>query len=142
MKHFDSNYIVYPDGRVYSVRRNIFKKPSLNKNGYFYIRIYNKIHKVHRLVAQLYIDNPYNFKTVNHKNGNKQDNHFENLEWVTQRQNVFHFHNSKYRGVFLRPSGRFGTQIYFNGKKLHLGTYDTPEEAHNIIKSFLARHNV
>ena len=139
MKHFDSNYIVYPDGRVYSVRRNKFKKPSINKNGYFYVRIYNKIHKIHRLVAQLFIENPNNFVTVNHKNGNKLDNHIENLEWVTQRQNVSHYHNSKFPGVFLRPSGRYGSQIYINAKRLKLGTFDTPEEAHQAYLNALAQ---
>ena len=139
MKHFDSNYIVYPDGRVYSVRRNKFKKPSINKNGYFYVRIYNKIHKIHRFVAQLFIENPNNFDTVNHKNGNKLDNHIENLEWVTQRQNVSHYHNSKFPGVFLRPSGRYGSQIYINAKRLKLGTFDTPEEAHQAYLNALAQ---
>jgi hypothetical protein len=140
MKHIDSNYIIYSDGRIYSVRRGKFKKPSLTTNGYFSIRIYNKIYKIHRLVAKYFIDNPNNFETVNHINGNKQDNRVENLEWVTQRQNVSHYHNSKFPGIFLRPSGRYGSQVYFNGKRIKLGTFDTPEEASNAYFTFLAQH--
>lgn len=46
--------------------------------------------KVHRLVAKAFIDNPYNFKVVNHKDGNPLNNHVSNLEWSTQKNNVLH----------------------------------------------------
>ncbi len=142
MKYIDENYIIYSDGRVWSVRRNKFKKPSLTKTGYFYIRIYNKIYKIHRLVAQYFINNPNNFKIVNHINGDKQDNRVENLEWCTQRQNVLYYHNSKFPGVFLRPSGRYGSQVHIKNKNIHLGTFDTPEEASEAYYNFIKSHNL
>lgn len=46
--------------------------------------------RVHRLVAQVYVDNPENLPEVNHKNGNKQNNHRDNLEWVTSADNKQH----------------------------------------------------
>lgn len=44
----------------------------------------------HRVVAELCIENPFDYPVVNHKDGNKTNWHIENLEWVTQRTNVLH----------------------------------------------------
>lgn len=79
---------VYWNDRKYAI--------SLMRSGYFKIStprkkgIKRKTLLVHRLVAKMYIPNPENLPFVNHKDGNKQNNNYHNLEWCTREHNARH----------------------------------------------------
>lgn len=86
----DGTYIVDIEGNIY--RKLI---PATSPNGYLRIGLRDKInsrhwYSVHRIVAKAFIPNEHNLPQVNHIDGNKQNNHIENLEWCTQVQNVQH----------------------------------------------------
>ena len=49
---------------------------------------HNTIKRAHRLIAQCYLSNPYNYKIVGHKNNIKSDNRIENLYWTTTQENT------------------------------------------------------
>jgi len=141
-KAFDANYIINSDGRVWSVRRQVFLKPQ--KRGkyrnYFFVNLNGRVYSLHRLIAETFIPNPNNYPQVNHKNTDTFDNRVQNLEWCTNRQNVIHFHNSKFPGVQLKPSGKFSARVRILKESFYLGTYKTAEEAYKVITSFLGQH--
>lgn len=108
---FDKTHQISNFGRVKSLPKKVryvkkngdefFRQTSekimtqtVNKSGYVYVSFRNKNQTktiaIHRLVAKYFILNKENKKQVNHIDGNKQNNHFSNLEWVTPKENMAH----------------------------------------------------
>lgn len=82
-------YYIQKNGDVYNAKRKMFMI-GYSMKGYKKVFIKNKSYFVHRLLAIQFIDNPENKPYINHKNGIKNDNRLENLEWVTAKENVRH----------------------------------------------------
>ena len=96
-KQYDDYIEVSTMGRVRSIDTKHYYKPNDNGEGYYSIWIkrqskgiitYELREYIHRLVAKTFIPNPYNKTRVNHKDFNRSNNTLENLEWVTDSENM------------------------------------------------------
>ena len=121
IKGYEGLYEVSNFGRVRTIKRQgtdtRILKGSIDHTGYHRISLakdgVHKSHGVHRLVCSTFIDNPENKQTVNHKDGNKLNNHVDNLEWMTYSEN----HTHAYRELH-RPSHMVGkTGVLHPGAK-------------------------
>lgn len=134
--NFD-NYFASNKGRIKSIDRILppdskhpkgyFKQGrilSLGNNGRGYLNVMISINGkqkrvyVHRLVAQAFIQNPDNKTDINHKNGDKSDNHPDNLEWCTRSQNIQHAYDALKRKRGGKPCQCVETGIVYDS------TYD------------------
>lgn len=89
---YEGLYKVTRSGQVYSVRRKIYMKPQMDKDGYLCVNLRKdgsyKRFFIHRLVALAYVPNPEGKPTVNHIDEIKTNNDYRNLEWATHKENT------------------------------------------------------
>lgn len=93
--HFEQRYAISNDGVVMNLSNNTPLTPIKNPNGYLKVGLAtgdgkHKQLSIHTLVAKHFIPNPYDYPQVNHIDGNKENNHVDNLEWVSAAENVNH----------------------------------------------------
>jgi len=90
----DSEYEVSNTGYIRSGHVGRILKPSLSRQGYARINAWvggKPISiAVHRIIAEVFIENPKSLPIVNHIDGNPSNNRVENLEWTTIKENVQH----------------------------------------------------
>lgn len=93
IKGYEERYEISDMGRVRRVDGYIMRS-AINQNGYEHIVLSKngvaKDFRVHRLVAEHFIENKERKRDVNHKNGIKTDNRAANLEWLTHSENELH----------------------------------------------------
>lgn len=109
------------------------------KDGYISVTLCKdgnvKTHLVHRLVAYSFLNLDPKDKelVVDHIDHNRANNALDNLRLISQRQNTTKSHitsSSKYVGVhFHNYSNKWQSQIAYNKKRIHLGIFETEEQA-------------
>ena len=103
-------------------------------NGYRQIGIMGEKHNAHRLIWFMH-HREWPTKDIDHINGIRDDNRIANLRCVSRQLNLQNRHSTcngaeiPFLGVSKKGT-RFFSQIRANGQHKYLGTYDTPEQAH------------
>lgn len=85
----NSNYYVTEDGNVINNKTQKTLKPIIISS-YYYVSILGKKKSIHSLLANAYLEKPEDNLEINHKDGNKLNNHISNLEWVSHKENINH----------------------------------------------------
>lgn len=121
MVELNEFYDLYEDGSLYSKITNKFVVPDTsNRSGYVRVTMYKPSrtrHLLHRLVAEHFLEKKGGDMVVNHKDGNKKNNHYMNLEWVSRSENEKHAYRSGLRPNASRAC-RYKDKIFTNVVKL------------------------
>ncbi len=133
-------------------RKEMLRKPYKDRaTGYVMINLYkNGIDTnmlAHRIVAEHFVNND-GYPCVNHKDLNKDNNFFLNLEWVTYSENASHERfnrgkTSRYTGVsYSTREQTWSASCSSNGKKIYLGKFPTEEAAHDAYVAFTGKAGI
>ncbi len=133
------NYEVSNFGNVRNISTKRILKTENDKDLYGLVRLFilGKKHtkKIHRLVAEAFIDNPDNKPSVDHRDNNRLNNNVLNLRYATHMENA---HNVKIRkdntsgtkGVsFYNSRNKWVAEITIDGIKVYLGSFENKEDA-------------
>jgi len=132
IKGYETLYAASDCGKVFSYRLGRYLKPGTNTHGYLKVVLCKdgktKTRKVHRLVAETFLEVDDDRSDVDHIDGNKINNNVDNLRWVSHSENQ---HNRKTaKGYYSdKESNKWVAQIWVNSKKISLGYHYTEEQA-------------
>ena len=144
MRELLQEYFIYSEGRLFKAKksayRDIIGAPIGNKTkkGYIQGQFKGCKYLLHRLIWIYHNGNIPSGLHIDHINRVKSDNRIENLRLVTNSENHF---NRESKGIFKVPTGKFVAYVTKNYKRIHLGTFETEEEAKEARKIGKAKHH-
>jgi len=141
---------IFVEGRKPYILNERILKPGINTKGYYIVVLCNgkqKTRKVHQLVAIAFLNHtPCGMNlVVDHIDENKLNNKADNLQILTNRQNLSKGtpnKTSKYIGVSKNLRGKYSAAIQINGKDINLGSFDNEEDAREAYLDKLKKINI
>jgi hypothetical protein len=120
---YDGRYYISECGKIWSSIKKIWMTANISRLGYAQINILNPrtnraFSAVHRIIAYTWIGNPPEDKQeINHKDGDKLNNHASNLEWCSRSQNVKHGFDSGLFNSKREAISENNRKLWAEGKK-------------------------
>ena len=144
------NYQVSWWGRVLNTKTGRILKNTFGSHGYLHVGLSKngkvKTHCIHVMVAQAWVHNPEEKRCVDHIDGDKVNNHFENLRYATHSENsrnqkIRTNGTSAYKGVcYYKPTGKWKAAIRISGKERYLGYFTSEREAAEAYNAAALEH--
>ncbi|CAL6103553.1 HNH_homing endonuclease [Hexamita inflata] len=123
------NYEVSNLGQVRNKSTGRILKPYEDKDGYLTVGLYlNKIKKtckIHRLVAQAFLENPNNYNEIDHINGSPSNNNVQNLRWTSPRDNCKNRNGNNFGNqfIFIDQLPEDAVEVYYYSNHYFEGYY-------------------
>lgn len=158
IKGYEQMYLISNQGRVMSIARprkngksnkyiqkTQMIKPRKSGRGYLCVDLkkdkIKKRYMIHNLVAKHFVANPYNKKIVNHIDGNKINNYYKNLEWVTHQENAQHAIDTNLKEVF--DINKRSLEVLYINKSMSISEIaELFEISNNVIKEKMDEYNI
>ncbi len=145
------NYEVSWWGRVRNTKTGRILKPGTSTPGYSMVNLCKKgskpkTHFIHQLVAREWVGNPENKRCVDHIDGCRTNNHWENLRYATHSENLMNKRGHKdrsslYKGVsFDKNSGKWVVRIKVAGVNKNMGLFNIEREAAEAYNAAALEH--
>ena len=106
----------------------------VNNNEYYTVRLFQQTYKAHRVIWAIHYG--YMPDTIDHIDGNGLNNRIDNLRDVSNQVNRQNMRKARvnnlsgFLGVSTHAPGVFRASVHVSGKRVSVGLFDTPEEAH------------
>ena len=103
-----NRFLISNTGKLYSLISNKILKTHIHKGGYEIVCVSlgeakkKKVLRIHKCVAQMFVEGYDKNKYVNHIDGNKTNNIYTNLEWVTAKENMKHAANNNLLNIIAK----------------------------------------
>ena len=128
---FEDTYEIC-DEYPYTIRKKsngLELKESINHYGYYFVNLKKIPYLKHRLIAKQFLENPNNYKCVDHKNRDRSDNHLSNLRFVSisdNNKNKSSVHNIEYEFINYEEAPRDLIIVTDYGKHEFVDYYYSP----------------
>lgn len=146
--HYESRYTISESGEIINLANNKPLKPMLQNNGYLHVGLadgkgnHYRV-SVHSLVAKHFIPNPYGYTQINHKDGDKTNNHKNNLEWCSAQQNIHHAFVTGLRPGYMSATDKEELLLrVLKGEQINTLALETgrrPETLHKMLRDTAKR---